>query len=175
MTRKRNLLGINLETSNKNYPIEEQNSLQHNSMIYCISLFIHSLVWWKKSFRTKAEETPIYPQKKIKYKMKRTILETHTTGLSNSSIISCACLSLISTRLAGKSASIKMWSGSLRCSYPGLPLSLSSLRRQKIKKNWLQHSEPIFDVKKLKKEIVWKFTVLIWCLQQNHHANFASL
>jgi len=41
------------------------------------------------------------------------IVTEHTTGLSSSSIISWACLSLISTTLAGKSASIKMCSGSL--------------------------------------------------------------
>ena len=49
-----------------------------------------------------------------------------TTGLSNSSIISWACRRRISTILAGRSASIKMWSCSFKCSYPGLPLNLSS-------------------------------------------------
>ena len=35
-------------------------------------------------------------------------LERDTTGFSSSSMISCACLNLTSTTLAGSSASIKM-------------------------------------------------------------------
>jgi hypothetical protein len=40
----------------------------------------------------------------------------HTTGFNNSSRISCAFASLESITLAGSSASIKIWRGSLKCS-----------------------------------------------------------
>lgn len=55
----------------------------------------------------------------------------NTTGLRSSSMISCACLSRISTIFAGNSASIKMCKGSFRCSYPGRPLKESSLSVKK--------------------------------------------
>lgn len=75
----------------------------------------------------------IWKQYKMKrqqrvYKQPHNEFRKNTTGLRSSSMISCACLSRISTTFAGNSASIKMCKGSFRCSYPGRPLKDSSLK-----------------------------------------------
>lgn len=51
-----------------------------------------------------------------------------TTGLSKSSSISRACIRRASIISAGNSASTRIWRGSFRCSYPGLPLIISSYK-----------------------------------------------
>uniref|UniRef100_A0A0A9D6F2 Uncharacterized protein n=1 Tax=Arundo donax TaxID=35708 RepID=A0A0A9D6F2_ARUDO len=53
--------------------------------------------------------------------------------------------------LAGKSASIKICSGSLRCSYPGFPRSLSSLKNYETK-----YVKLVFFAKKQKHKIIGK-------------------